>query len=215
MDRSLRDRDSCLGETRLREQTKAVVRDVGVGAGYALVLGAGNGELPCVGRLVIEQVAGLRSVGIYTGRILWEAPVAGLGSYYNNTSHQYGANGTGTNYISTSEAIYVRYLRECLRLDPATGRPLPSIPLPAVAAGGETIWGYLNVVNDYLVGGIAMPDKSIGSLKWLSIPLRRTAAAAVKEVPQAIESQSLFVLDRHSGKLLWSAVAQGLSLIHI
>ena len=94
MDRSLRDRDSCLGETRLREQTKAVVRDAGVGAGYALVLGAGNGELPCVGRLVIEQVAGLRSVGIYTGRILWEAPVAGLGSYYNDTSHQYGANGT-------------------------------------------------------------------------------------------------------------------------
>ncbi|MCY2991074.1 MAG: PQQ-binding-like beta-propeller repeat protein [Planctomycetota bacterium] len=171
----------------------------------------GHGPMPQVldGRLVIEQVDGLRSVDIYTGRILWEAPVAGLGSYYNNTSHQYGANGTGTNYISTPDAIYVRYLRECLRLDPATGLPLPSIPLPAVAAGGETIWGYLNVVNDYLLGGLATPDKSIGSLKWLSIPLRRTAAAAVKEVPQAIESQSLFVLDRHSGKLVWSAVALG------
>lgn len=171
----------------------------------------GHGPMPQVldGRLVIEKVDGLRSVDIYSGRVLWEAPVAGLGSYYNNTSHQYGANGTGTNYISTPNAIYVRYGRECLRLNPATGQPLPSIPLPAVAAGDETIWGYLNVVGDCLIGGSATPDKSSGALKWLSTPLRRASATAANEVPQAIESQSLFVLDRHSGKPLWSATAQG------
>jgi outer membrane protein assembly factor BamB len=184
----------------------------------------GHGPQPQVldGRLVIEEVDGLRCMDIYTGRILWQASIPALGSYYNNTSHQYGANGTGTNYISTPEAIYVRYGRECLRLDPASGKPLPSIPLPQGIAGGpggdNAIWGYLNVAGQYLIGGAATPDQRSASFHWTKIkPLGKAgkgqksdaSAAPATEMPQAIESRSLFVIDRGSGKLLWSTAAKG------
>ncbi|MGA2068019.1 MAG: PQQ-binding-like beta-propeller repeat protein [Thermoguttaceae bacterium] len=185
----------------------------------------GHGPQPQVldGRLVVEKVDGLRSMDIYAGRILWEADVPGFGAYYNNTAHQYGANGTGTNYISTPDAVYARYFRECLRFDPATGRPLPSISLPKGAlpgAGDNTVWGYLNVVDDYLVGGVATPDRPYSPAGHLHMIYRgrhgdsaSTGNATVKadaaESPQAIESRAVFVMDRRSGKLLWSAAAQG------
>ena len=184
----------------------------------------GHGPQPQVldGRLVIEKVDGLRSVDIYTGRVLWEASVPALGSFYNNTLHQFGANGTGTNFISTPEALYVRYLRECLRFDPTTGKRLPAIALPRETPGGaaavnSAIWGYLNVVGDYLIGGVATPDKQILPF-WrsktppvvMAVSEKDAAQAApAREVPQAIESQSLFVMDRQTGKLLWSAAAKG------
>jgi outer membrane protein assembly factor BamB len=157
----------------------------------------GHGPQPQVrdGRLVIEKVEGLRAVDIYTGRILWEAAIPGLGGFYNNTSHQFGANGTGANYIFGPDAIYVRYFGECLRLDPASGKPRPSFPLPeSLARAAGAFWGYLNVVDDYLVGGVAVGKPN--------------AAHADDEAPQAIESQTLFVMRRGAGKLLWSATAK-------
>lgn len=186
----------------------------------------GHGPQPQVldGRLVIERIDGLRSIDIYTGHVLWEAAVPGLGAYYNNTSHQFGANGTNTNYVSTPEALYVRYFRECLRLDPANGKPLPSIPLPdgagaSTPVGDGAIWGYLNVSGPYLIGGIATADRQSNAYRWARIGLNRKpagstagqpgAGVATVEAPQAIESQSIFVIDRRTGKLLWSAAAKG------
>ena len=184
----------------------------------------GHGPQPQVldGRLVIEKVDGLRSVDIYTGRVLWEASVPALGSFYNNTLHQFGANGTGTNFISTPDTLYVRYLRECLRFDPATGERLPAIGLPSEVVGpaatAETpIWGYLNVAGDYLIGGVATPDNQILPFWRSKTPPIVTAVSEKdaaefwpsKEVPQAIESRTLFVIQRRTGKLLWSATAKG------
>jgi WD40 repeat protein len=116
----------------------------------------GHGPQPQVvdGRLLIEGMDVLRAVDIYTGRVLWEANVPGLGKFYNNMLHQPGANATGTNYVSTPDGIYVVSGKACLRLDPATGRLLEEFHLPTAPKAKVTPpWGYVNVYEDYLVGG--------------------------------------------------------------
>ena len=170
----------------------------------------GHGPQPQVldGRLVIEKVDGLRSIDIYTGRVLWETALPGLGAFYNNTSHQYGANGTGTNFISTDDGLFVRYHRECLRLDAANGKRLESISLPAdgVSADPNAYWGFLSVSGDYLVGGTALGQPERPMFDWR---LTGKPKADIKPAPQAIESQTLFVIDHAHDKLLWTARAQG------
>jgi len=116
----------------------------------------GHGPQPQVidGRLIIEGVDMLRAMDIYTGRVLWEAPLPGLGKMYNVIPHIPGANATGSNYVSTSEGIYVVHERACIRLDPATGKKLGEFHLPKTSgAKNYPHWGYLNVHEDYLIGG--------------------------------------------------------------
>ncbi len=152
----------------------------------------GHGPQPQVidGRLIIEGVDLLRAIDIYTGRLLWQAPLPGVGQAYNNLSHQPGANAGGTNYISTADGIYVAYGKECLRLDPASGKTTAHFKLPPIA--GETpspTWDYLNVLDDYLVAGA----------NYLTAESRSKATSS---------SKFLFVLHRHSGQVLWSATAR-------
>jgi outer membrane protein assembly factor BamB len=180
----------------------------------------GHGPQPQTldGRLVIQGMDMLRALDIYTGNLLWQTPLPGVGSYYNNLSHHPGANGTGTNFISTPEGIYVTLGRACLRLDPATGKQTGEHELPSDAPA-NAIWGYLNVVGGHLVGGVAMPTKP------LDIAVTKTtkkvtdeddddddttahAPGVATEVPRAVSSRRLFILDRASGKLLWSVAAQ-------
>ena len=71
----------------------------------------GHGPSPQVvgGRLFIEGRNMLRAVDVYTGRLLWETEFEDLGKFYDNTSHQPGANEIGSNYVSVSDAVYVAY----------------------------------------------------------------------------------------------------------
>ena len=116
----------------------------------------GHGPQPQVidGRLIIEGVDLLRAIDIYTGRLLWETKLPGVGDFYNNVSHQPGANASGSNVVSTRDGIYVVYGKSCLRLDPASGERISDFQLPISAEQKETpLWGYLNVIDDYLIGG--------------------------------------------------------------
>jgi outer membrane protein assembly factor BamB len=152
----------------------------------------GHGPQPQVidGRLIIEGVDFLRAVDIYTGRVLWEVALPGLGKLFNNTSHQPGANESGTNYVSMADGIYVAYGKVCLRLDPATGAKMGEFRLPGDV--DSSTWEYLNVHDDYLVGG---GDPTMGD--------------HLTEVTEdSATSKRLVVLDRHSGKQLWSIDAQ-------
>src|SRR5262249_17413987 len=114
----------------------------------------GHGPVPqvCEGRLFIEGPNKLRAIDIYTGRLLWEKELPGLGKAYDNLAHQPGANGNGSNYVSTPSGIYVAHRDRCLRLDPATGRTLREYrlpPLPREKKAPE--WTFLTVAGDYLV----------------------------------------------------------------
>ena len=116
----------------------------------------GHGPSPQVvgGRLFIEGPDILRAVDVYTGRLLWEKDLPDVGKAFDNTSHEPGANATGSNYVSMPDGVYVVHEKKCLRLDPATGETLKTFkiePLP----GEETPvdWGYIGVWENILVAG--------------------------------------------------------------
>ena len=155
--------------------------------------GHGPSEEVIDGRLFIEGPDTLRAMDVYTGRLLWQVELAGLGSYYNNTSHQPGANALGSNYVASSEALYVAYGRSCLLLDPATGRKLREFTLPAPPGSNEPpLWGHLAVYEDLLIAG-ASPvifegqGKPGGAENW-----------------DATSSKTLVAMNRHTGEVLWT-----------
>ena len=150
----------------------------------------GHGPQPQVidGRLLIEGVDLIRAIDIYTGRLLWEARLPGVGKPYDVLPHQAGANAGGSNFVSAPDGIYVAVGNSCVRLDPATGERLREFALPKMK--GEKAaprWSYVNVVGDYLLGGAnpAGDDRKV------------TASC-----------QRLTVMNRHTGAVLWSATAQ-------
>jgi outer membrane protein assembly factor BamB len=158
----------------------------------------GHGPQPqvCQGRVFIEGMNLLRAMDIYTGRLLWEAPLPGVGSLYDNTAHQPGANASGTNYIATPDGIYVAYQRSCVKLDPGTGQKIAEFQLPPLPGEKEPpLWGYINVFENYLVGG-AEPQFNEG-LK-----------DARGENDNYASSSRLVVMDRNSGRVLWLATAR-------
>jgi len=195
----------------------------------------GHGPQPQVvdGRLFIEGVDIVRAMDIYTGRVLWEASLPGVGSLYDNTGHQPGANASGTNFVATREGVYVAYRNTCVKLDPGSGRTVREFLLPA-SPGARTspLWGYINVVDEYLIGG-ADPvfDPSLvknssksnqpgGSDDDDAVKNTQAVKSAAAEVTAAVEkllkidndnyssSKQLFVMDRTTGNVLWSATAR-------
>jgi len=116
----------------------------------------GHGPTPQVagGRLFIEGMDILRAMDVYTGRVLWEADLLGLGVPYSFTGHQPGANSLGSNYVSLQDGVYVVYKGKCLRLDPTTGQTVAEFALPPDPVTREAPqWGYIGVSNDVLVAG--------------------------------------------------------------
>jgi outer membrane protein assembly factor BamB len=158
----------------------------------------GHGPQPQVvgGRLFIEGMDLIRAIDIYTGRVLWEAPLPGVGDLYNNTAHQPGANASGTNYIATPEGIYVAYRRSCVVLDPATGQKTHEYVLPTPPGSKEPpLWGYLNVFENYLIGG--------------ADPLYNDGLKSARgENDNHSFSRRLVVMDRARGRVLWTADAR-------
>jgi outer membrane protein assembly factor BamB len=176
----------------------------------------GHGPEPQIldGRLFIEGVDVMRATDIYTGRLLWETPLPGVGDFYNNVLHQPGANATGTNFVSTPDGIYVAWKSKCVRLDPATGHVLSEFDVP----GGPTDWSAITVSDDYLVGAtdpiaeIFVPKKTEGGLdepqsKLLEEAVKKVTTPKVDNDARS-SSRQIFVMDRHSGRVLWQAVAR-------
>lgn len=110
----------------------------------------GHGPSPQVvgGRLFIEGRNMLRSVDVYTGRLLWQREFADLGKYYDYTSHEPGANEIGSNYVSVSDGIYLVYGDTIHVLDPATGQTTKELSMPGE---DKPHWGALTVHNDLLL----------------------------------------------------------------
>lgn len=167
----------------------------------------GHGPQPQVvgGRIIVEGMDLLRAVDAYSGRLLWESSLPGLGDFYNNLAHQPGANARGSNYISLPDGIYVAYKTSCIRLDPATGKRVAEFRFPKIADVLEAPrWGHLNVVGDYLVAA-ADPLFNAQSDKQDKSPAKlfKLSSADIYS-----SSRYLAVLDRHTGKMLWTATAR-------
>ena len=184
----------------------------------------GHGPQPHVvdGRLVIMGVDLVRCLDIYTGRQLWETPLPGVGAFYNNVNHQPGANGAGSNFVTTSDGIYIAYDDKCVVLDPATGAKIKTIRLPVVpGVKGPPRWGYINVDGDYLIAGAdpildikKLPPKVQGTgnddLPG-STPQSKSLAKVLNVMKNPGDNMSssrfLVVMNRRTGKVLWKAAA--------
>jgi len=175
----------------------------------------GHGPQPQVidGRLLIEGVDLMRATDIYTGRLLWETPLPGIGEFYNNTLHQPGANATGTNFVSLSDGIYVAWRNKCVRLDPDTGRIVSEFEVP----GEPSDWSAITVAGDYLIGAaepigeVFVTRQTSGGLDDASAPLDQALKKLLNfKVDNDARSSSrrLFVMDRHSGRVHWQTTAR-------
>lgn len=153
----------------------------------------GHGPQPQVveGRVLIEGVDMLRALDLYTGRLLWQTELPGVGKAFDNTSHQPGANSSGGNFVSTPQGIYVAHGHHCVRLDLVTGKVLAEFKLPTTS--GEStppVCGHLKVSGAFLIAGANVLDTPKAQREALS------------------SSKYLFVLDRATGKVLWQTTAR-------
>jgi len=178
----------------------------------------GHGPTPQVagGRLVIEGRNMLRALDIYTGRLLWQADLPGLGAFYDKTGHQPGANEIGSNYVTLPDAVYVVYGKRILKLDAASGKPAADFEIRAEGADPQPDWGFLAAWEDLLVTTSA-PLELTGSASGGE---SRAAGAGTEKKPtggldSAIPatryspaSRRLAVFDRCGGKLLWDRTAR-------
>jgi hypothetical protein len=154
----------------------------------------GHGPQPQVlgGRLFIEGVDMMRALDVYTGRLLWETSLPSVGRAYDNLVHQPGANAGGSNYASTPDGIYVAYGKAVVRLDPATGERRAEFRLPVLGKAKEPpTSNFVTVADDYLVAGT-------NALK----------PEALAKVGAVSSSENLVVMDRHTGRVLWTAAAR-------
>jgi len=112
----------------------------------------GHGPNPEIsgGRVIIEGMDMLRALDVYTGRMLWEADIKGLGKFYDNTSHHPGANQIGSNYVSMPDGIYAITPKKCQMLDPTTGKKIKTFSVQSDNSGKQN-WGYIAVDDKYLV----------------------------------------------------------------
>jgi outer membrane protein assembly factor BamB len=188
----------------------------------------GHGPQPQVidGRMIIEGVDLMRAIDIYTGRLLWEAKLPGVGFFYNNLAHQPGANASGSNFVSTSDCIYVAYHHTCVRLDPATGKKIGEFPLPKFPGMTKPPrWGYINVVGDYLIGGadplfnpksLPPPPKAGENFNDKDpVDTKEVIGSTITKLFKTLKgftdnmsaSRHLVVMDRKTGAVLWTASA--------
>ena len=191
----------------------------------------GHGPSPQVidGRLLIQGPNMLRAVDVYTGRVLWEREFRDLGKFYDNTSHQAGAGEIGGNYVSMQDGIYVVRPRSCLRLDPATGKTTKEFILPTLDGQKSPRWGFAAICEDSFiataaplhVGYPAFPTYTVKEreqIRLATMPLTRPHGAPAKplraienvklNVDYASASRTLVVMNRSSGRVLWSREAR-------
>jgi len=110
----------------------------------------GRTRVRVVGGRVLIRGQKLHAIDVFTGKQLWETPTGGIGDL-----------------AAVDDAIYAAAGKACLVLDPATGRRLRQIQLPAKLAGS---WSRLRISGDDLfatVGAtVVCVDRHSGQLRW-------------------------------------------------
>lgn len=178
------------------------------------------------GRLFIQGINKLSARDVYTGRVLWQREFEDLGTYdvyydetYKDTPldpaynqvHIPGANARGTNYVVTSDRIYILEGASCLVLDPATGETLQTIDLPQDDPANLQEWSYIGVYEDVLIGGLGFAkyrDRLNLSFAEEDAQLRSNKAGFGSRSFDRAGSLALVGFDRMTGKQLWKVDAR-------
>ena len=144
------------------------------------------------GRLFIPGNNRVIGVDAYNGTGLWNVPVKGF--------RRVGAYRDCSNLVAADKTVYVVSGDRCLALDAEYGTTSKTFRVPAKSKKKATKrhWGFLAVDGDQLFGSAAHPNAT------------RThhGKATIKQVyydfGQVVGSQSLFAVNRKSGKTSWT-----------
>ncbi|MCU0473573.1 MAG: PQQ-binding-like beta-propeller repeat protein [Bacteroidales bacterium] len=175
--------------------------------------GHGPGEQVIDGRLIIQGIGSISARDVYTGRVLWKRDSETLKDdnwlvYYDesydenspldpkyNQEHLPGSNARGTNFIATKEYVYLIEGDKCQVIDIKTGDNVKTI---TTGDGKTKKLGYIGVYEDLLILGNNFSD----------FPGVEKDSATLDEPKFAsydlTASSEIIVLDRFSGKKLWS-----------
>ncbi|MCL5742825.1 MAG: PQQ-binding-like beta-propeller repeat protein [Acidobacteria bacterium] len=195
--------------------------------------GHGPPEQIVDGRLIIEGVDALSARDVYTGRMLWKSPLDKAGTfkqYYDEThqllplkvitnqQHIPGANARGTNFVATTDWVYVLQGNRCQALDIETGEMKKTFSLPAESGAEPAEWGYIGVSGDRLIAGrdfvpfaVTFPETNLAPRKASTPPEARRSSLEERIGQQVIDttsSRALVVMDRHSGSVKWTLKAR-------
>jgi len=187
--------------------------------------GHGPPEQVVDGRLIIEGMDGLSARDVYTGRILWVRKLDSLGTFgkYYNETHQHaplkvisnqehipGANAVGTNFVATTDRIYVLGDRACHVLDITTGKTERNFTLPQNGPAEDPPLGYIGIANANLIVGSGKVSFSTGIfMDETEVEKRKTLSKKDLHKLEVFTnydwtaSKSLFVMDRHDGSVKW------------
>ena len=153
--------------------------------------GRGRAPLFLDGRMFIEGAHGVLCVDAYNGRKLWEYPLPNVQAIYDG-EHLMGVSGTGSNFCMTRDALFVHNGKECLRIDPATGKLLATFPAPDRPDGDPGTWGIIACVEDTLFGTLADTGHVV---------TYRFGRGDMST--QFTESLLLFAMDAKTGRVKW------------
>ena len=150
--------------------------------------GHGPSEQVVGGRLFIEGPNIMRALDVYTGRVLWEADLPGVGANYDYTSHQAGSNAIGSNYASAVDGVYVCYGTECRRLDPKNGVTISTFVITDPIYD-NAIFGQIKIWDDLLVVA--------------ADPIPYSGTVGHKDNYSEAGSRDLVIMNRYTGLIVW------------
>ena len=184
--------------------------------------GHGPSEQVIDGRLIIQGINSISARDVYTGRTIWKKEFEHLDEdtwmvYYDETYdeespldpkynqvHLPGANARGTNFIATREYVYAIEGTNCHLLDIKTGELVKSI---STGDPNTQKLGYIGVYENLLILGNNFSQ-------YPKIPNEEGVPPREKfENFDLTASKELMILDRFSGKKLWSIPAN-LGFLH-
>ena len=197
--------------------------------------GHGPPEQIMNGKLIIQGLNSISARDVYTGRPLWKTEFETLGTYgmyYNesysddplntayNQEHIPGVNTRGTNFVVTSDYVYVVQGYSCHILDIETGKIIKTTRIPNHT---REQWGYIAISGDNLIAGAefvkygAIIQRSLASAEEILayaevIEAGNVRTGGFKEYGLSA-SQSLVVADRHNMNMKW-AVRSKYGFIH-
>jgi len=140
------------------------------------------GPVYAAGRLFVTGDNYIAALDAYNGTVLWERDVP--------DSVRLGALKNCGNLAATEDCLYMAVAAKCLALDARTGRQKFVAPC-------KTEWGYIAAVDDLLLGSDTRP---LASYRYQTLD---TEVLIWRDRMPVVCSDSVFALDRQSGKKLW------------
>lgn len=171
-----------------------------------------HGPTPMVinGRIIVPGVSLVRCMDAYTGLVIWEYRHGGIGRQYNTmfdipvpfAPHGWGATGYGSNLVAVEDGVYLNTVGTMRKLDLDTGKVLAEWRIEG--DGKQFKIGTHLVYKDKIIITV-MPYEVVPDRKEKE---EEVTEPVLENVDYAINSKWLMVLDRSTGKKIWSRQAE-------